>query len=393
MSKAIAFFFILIVFLTTRQVPLSFLAPLMNVGVLAILVLSLVRRRYCEESSLTTLMFLFFPLCISLVYSILLTDNSLIQIFRFYTILLTVGLAYHVTVNSTAVRWFVWINVLQSVVLICIYIFLLLFTDSNSYLPIRHFFLSKGWGDIYTYNGIFYRIQIQGSALLLVSFLVSLESRIIQKRSLVLAILCIGIVLAGNFAFLIAGAFYFIVKFSRVGASRNASQYLRKLLGFLVLVFLLSPLWVPYVINTIGMKQEMSLGTRWDQFDLLMRDLFENPFSGFLGRGLGNTINVVSSFRDYTDDVYFELQSVYILNQLGILLFLLYIVYHVLMVIRRWWSATLPVILIYVTYITYAVTNPYIFDTTHFIVIIVLNSCLLYEANRKNTSIGNSRPV
>jgi hypothetical protein len=102
-----------------------------------------------------------------------------------------------------------------------------------------------------------------------------------------------------------------------------------------------------------------------------MDDLSENNTYLLLGRGIGHTIEKITPSRDYRGNIYFELQTFYVLNQLGLFGFIMFLFYNVYMSIRlysKW------LILIYVSYIIYAFTNPYIFDTNHIVVILLLNT-------------------
>ncbi|MEJ6981634.1 hypothetical protein WG906_14295 [Pedobacter sp. P351] len=343
-------------------------------SVLAILFVTLAVYRFTRENIVIVLGLLIVPLCLNLLYTVLLTDNNLLISTKFFITLITVGLAYFVTVNRYALKWFIWLNLLQAIVLISIFLFVLFYIGPKEYLPIRFFFIEKDWGDIYTYNGYFFRIQIRGSALLLVSIILTNETNLIKGKYLTLTILIIGLILAGNFAFLIAGALYIIYCILRIEGKRSNNAYLLIILIFVIAGVFLSPYISEYVVSTLESKQESSIGARNDQAAYLVKDVFENPFSTMLGQGLGNTLQVKSSFRDYTTSTYYELQTLYIFNQLGVLFFLIYLLYHIFMVIQRWGKAKNVIFITYLIYVCYAITNPYIFDTNHFIIIVVLNS-------------------
>ena len=79
-----------------------------------------------------------------------------------------------------------------------------------------------------------------------------------------------------------------------------------------------------------------SIPTRFDQVNHLIRDLTETPITLLFGQGFGNVINVITDYRDYRNNYYFELQTIYILNQVGILYFVLFWVTNIIFMIKFW---------------------------------------------------------
>lgn len=136
------------------------------------------------------------------------------------------------------------------------------------------------------------------------------------------------------------------------------------------------------------MKSDESSAIRIEQATLLLKDLGESPVTLIMGKGMGNTLSVQTSFRDYTDNIYFELQILYILNQLGIIAFIIFSLYNIYLTITK--IKYKELIFVYLFYIMYAITNPYIFDTNHIIVILTLCSISNYLTNKK---YNNSLPL
>ena len=136
------------------------------------------------------------------------------------------------------------------------------------------------------------------------------------------------------------------------------------------------------------MKSDESSAIRIEQATLLLKDLGESPITLIMGKGMGNTLSVQTSFRDYTDNIYFELQILYILNQLGIIAFIIFSLYNIYLTITK--IKYKELIFVYLFYIMYAITNPYIFDTNHIIVILTLCSISNYLTNKK---YNNSLPL
>lgn len=374
-DKLADFLFCVIVFFLTRQVPFFRLSWIMNLCVLILVgfALNIICRR--RVSLKIFLIFLLLPLCFSLVYSVLIEHNTISLAFRFFLILLSISLAYHLKISKNALRWFILLCLLQAVFIVLFSFYLSIFHTLESYLPIRSFIIRSEWGDVYTYDGLFYRVQLKGNALLPVAYVLNREFLLMKRRGITSLILIVGVIIAGNFAYLIAIFLYTLYRTIRPISLRNLRSYLLRISLVVFSGILLSPILISFVLTNLERKQEDSLGTRWDQASLLWSNLNENLFTTLLGRGLGNTLSIQNSFRDYTDNVYFELQFVYVLNQLGWIFMILFLLYNIYMVFTwRCFANYSVAILIYITYVTYAVTNPYIFDTNHFIVIVILSS-------------------
>jgi hypothetical protein len=129
---------------------------------------------------------------------------------------------------------------------------------------------------------------------------------------------------------------------------------------------------------------EHSLPVRGDQVSVLIEDLTKTPADLIFGRGIGNTVDIKTQFRDYTGQYYYELQSVYILNQTGILMFLLFLLVISVLLYTKINSRYL--ILLYLSYVLYAISNPYIFDSTNILVIIIVVSLKRFVEDRGNCS-------
>lgn len=141
-----------------------------------------------------------------------------------------------------------------------------------------------------------------------------------------------------------------------------------------------------YLIEVVKYKSMESNPVRIDQANVLINDLSENFGTALFGKGLGNTIDVTTQWRNYSNSIYYELQSLYILNQVGILFFVLYVTINI--IIAKYIMKHTSVILAYFCYIFYALFNPYFLDTNHIVAIIVLLSLkkILDEKNILNNS-------
>jgi len=363
--------FFFVVFIMTRQVPFKAFSSLMNLSLIGFFGLQV--NYILQKTDRSRLLFLLLFVgwgFLMLGYSAV-AGNTVGNSFRFLIILILIQGAFFVKPNPRYISIVVGFLVLQSVFLIGLHVVLNVFFNMSSYLFLRLFFQAQGWGDLYTYNGLFYNIQILGNALLPFGVFVSVIYYSGSKRILLTSILFAGMLVAGNFAFVLGvGVFLSLVFFS------TKSFNTRKFIGLLVLGILLSVMAakpaVNYFGNTISKKSEESNPTRIDQSIVLWENLSENPVSLLFGKGLGNTLKVKTKWRDYTDNVYFELQSLYFLNQMGFFNFLIFVVANIACVVLFFRETLVKVI--YGAYIIYAFFNPYFLDTSHIVVIITLIS-------------------
>ena len=101
-----------------------------------------------------------------------------------------------------------------------------------------------------------------------------------------------------------------------------------------------------------------------------------------MGKGLGNTVSEKTNYRDYTGNIYFELQTFYFFNQLGIINFISFILLNLFFAYTKIRDPRL--LFVYLCYILYAFTNPYILDSNQVIVILtlVMANKILEDENR-----------
>lgn len=396
------FSFFLCVLALTRQFPFYQLSKIISLSLIFVFIFSFPFLIKNFNKSDKTIKYLFIInaifLTLLLMYSILIQHNNLSLAIRFYSILLLLLAAFFLPPKKIYVNIFLLLAVLQSVILIVFEIYLVLFADPAIASSIRSQVTSLQLGDVYTYNQYFYRIQVKGNPILPIAFLVSLFA--IQSKRIkfsVASLLFVGTVVAGNLAFILAilffvGMYCLILLFS----NKTAVAFFKKLISTRARIILLSILLVlifatafavlyPYLKEVFVRKMIYSIPTRFDQVYHLIVDLMENTKTLLFGQGLGNGINVISDYRDYRNNYYFELQSIFILNQVGILYFLLFVVTKLIFVIKFWKNKY--IYLLYASYIVYAFTNPYLFDTTNILVLIVLSSlCKHYFKNEEIVS-------
>ncbi|EKY6238154.1 O146 family O-antigen polymerase [Escherichia coli] len=366
------------IFFLFRQYPLLKYSSIMNVSCLLFLIFV---TFFIKRGVFSSGIFLFSLIFLSVhgLYS-LYSGNDPVLISRFYIILILIIVSYYAAIKSISyINIFIFLAVTQAFVIIGLEAFMFLNFRFSDYSAIRNYFIDNQFGDIYTYNGFFYHIQIKGNALLLFSYMISfyLYNKTNNKLYLLSSMfLALAVLFCGNLAFYITFLIHaFIFLFLR--KARTYNQLLLKVFIFLITfgVFI-SYSGMEYLVKAYELKFQganfSSMGTRFDQFNVLIDDLFENVLIALVGQGLGNIINVQTAVRNYSDYIYYELQAVYFLNQLGVLLFLLFVIINVILTLK--FIKPIELRIVYMLYILYALVNPYMLDTNHVVVVFILVS-------------------
>ncbi|EGG0604150.1 O146 family O-antigen polymerase [Escherichia coli] len=366
------------IFFLFRQYPLLKYSSIMNVSCLLFLIFV---TFFIKRGVFSSGIFLFSLIFLSVhgLYS-LYSGNDPVLISRFYIILILIIVSYYAAIKSISYIYiFIFLAVTQAFVIIGLEAFMFLNFRFSDYSAIRNYFIDNQFGDIYTYNGFFYHIQIKGNALLLFSYMISfyLYNKTNNKLYLLSSMfLALAVLFCGNLAFYITFLIHaFIFLFLR--KARTYNQLLLKVFIFLITfgVFI-SYSGMEYLVKAYELKFQganfSSMGTRFDQFNVLIDDLFENVLTALVGQGLGNIINVQTAVRNYSDYIYYELQAVYFLNQLGVLLFLLFVIINVILTLK--FIKPIELRIVYMLYILYALVNPYMLDTNHVVVVFILVS-------------------
>lgn len=367
------FLFFLVFFIITRQVPFSNYSVIANIAVV-ILILGLIGSK---RNSLINISFMSLWLSFLVLYSLYLGNDFKLIIHFMLAIILLLASNFSNNIPKEILKTFFILIVFQSFFLIIMEIILNLFYNENSYLLLRETFNDNGWGDLYTYNGYFYRVQVKGNALIPVAFFLTFIREVkdyIKYINFYRVVLFIGISIAGNFAFWISTLF-FLIGYSLFFEKNKVI----KSIFVLVLIISASGFIFNYVSDVLLRKVD-SLGTRGDQYVVLIDGLTRNIYYFIFGNGLGSTLSIRTSFRDYTDNIYFELQSVYYVYQLGILNSIIFFALMVYLALKKIYYKDL--LFIYVVYVSYALSNPYFLDTNHIVLIVILR--LVYEVRRKN---------
>lgn len=305
-------------------------------------------------------------------------QNEVALIVRFALILFFVLGAYFIRLNyKVCLKRLFLISFSLCLFLIIAEIFLILFGEEYAQV-IRNYVQDRSIGDVYFY-GFYYKIQIKGNAIIPFIYMLSYASELfpLKRKTFIRFIYLVAIFIAGNFAYLLAVvAFHSVLYFYSI--RNNSMLYKRLFIGFIILLTVGGGV-LSYVDTVLEEKKEESNAIRIEQATLLLEDLSKNPITLLGGTGLGNTVDVTTHFRSYVGATYYELQVLYILNQLGVIPILLFILVNILFVFK--YMPDTKIKMVYAGYILYAITNPYIIDTNQVVVIITLLSAQYQISN------------
>lgn len=294
------------------------------------------------------------------------------KIFRFSEILFFIPLFFCIDETSDEKFYsksFVRIAFLKAVVIFIIYGIVI---KTGAFTAVRVYATQNGWGDIYSFGTLYKtRVQVQGNALLVMACFTAFyrKDKLLYKVALLAACL-----IAGNKAFLI-GLFLFIVYFciSWLFDTEKIYNFDLKICFFLFCCLLAMPVLIKSVDSILKEKSDYSNVVRKDQAEVLLSG------NVITGNGVGNTITTKTTYRDYTGNDYFELQTLYIINQIGIFGYLLFLVLTFGLCLKH--KNPYFLCFVYFSYLAYSFFNPYCFDTTHMMVGFLI--CSVFSTKRK----------
>ncbi len=351
------FFWTIALFAYYFQVPYSNLSGLIIPMLAIYLLLGVKHLSKWKDNILKLYIFFTCYLTISSIVS-LIFGIEISRIFRFFIILAVIPLCFFFKQKNFEVEYriLLLLSVAKSLYLIIIAIGMV---RTGSYAEQRLWAYENSFGDAYMLYGFLPRVQLHGNSLLLVAFIAEFERK--KKFTLLNSIVLFGVLIAGNFSFILALVLYFFnVMYKVIVYGRN--KLIRTVLLLLLVVAVAFVLFYSYMELYRKSGPNGSSAFRIRQIVMLMNT---NPV---LGKGLGQYVYGNVDFGRSADAVYFELQTMYIFYQIGILGLSLY--YSITLSLCKAYGKR--ILFLYFVYLLYSFFNPYCFDTTNMFSIIIL---------------------
>lgn len=377
------FLILIVIVILFGQSILSSISALSNVALILLAIMQF--RKVPADDKMFIFRFTTFVLLL-VSYSMVL-DNEIKYALRFAIILILLVSSYVWKVNS---RYFLKILVIVSSILIlaliAFEIYLFLYPELISFIR-NEIVIAREMGDVFPYNDIYYKLELRGTSLIAFVYMLSYVVDIFPKKydKLLKIYYLLGAILAGNFAYQLAIIIFHIFYYVYT-SSKTRKQMVRRICVLGICSIFAGGILYSFISNTMEEKSDFSNVARYDQVEVLYNDITEYPHTYLFGSGLGHTLNVITKIRDYRGAVYFEVQPMYFLNQLGIVFFVGLILLNLHLTFK--YIRNKKLIFVYMMYVMYASTNPYILDTTQIVVIMSLTSALqVIKENRRNNSI------
>lgn len=349
-----------LLFLLTRQGQIPQLSGL--AAPLAIIFLLTILR--CDGWSI-----FFLPLIVYTSFSALLSSIrgiDLESLVRFCVILLGTAFVFHVRMPRIG-TWVLVPLMVQAAIVITLSLGLAMASDSGVGSTIRSIVINNGWGDVYSFDGIYYRVQLLGNALLPLLYLILLFKREESRVStLLFYISVVALLAAGNLTYYIVIVVAIFIKnlsfFSRTYKGYTACAFL-----ILLLAMLVSWSFDDLLASKFN-GAESSMGVRFDQISVAANAFGNDVFVLLLGAGIG------SSFPDglqrtYSSFNYIELQSLYLLYQIGVVGFVIYLG-TIILACKK--TLNKKGVTVFWLYILSGLSNPYILDTNQIVAVMII---------------------
>lgn len=375
--------FVIIVFILSRQVPFYFLSPIMNICSLLLIIFYFYGNRIINSNhpqiNFQLTKGILVLLALHIIYSLIVSNGEITTVLRFAIILFVLIVAFQINnLPQICLKIFLLFQIIQSLLIVLFEIYLLVYSDELTSGVIRNFVITEGWGDIYS-NGLFYHVQLRGNSLLPFAYMIlSIPGLKLRRQWAIKTLIILGNIFAGNFAFILIIIVFVI--FNSILKIKNSKTFFKWLIFVIVSIIFLSLPIINMIQSKIESKMEgNSISERYEQTKLLINSLAKNELTFFCGNGLGYSLDVVTQTRDYRGAIYFEIQPLYFLSQMGVIFFAIFLSFSFFIAFVNYRNKQL--FLIFCCYWLYASINPYIFDTNHFIVVIILNILNRREVN------------
>ena len=340
------------------QFPFSMLSSMIVPGMIGYILLQFPNYYVLKNKKYISLCILFAAYIAFSVVRALALGISSGRVLRFGAILFLLPLCCIVRDPKFKIKWNVFVNLamVKAIILVGIMLWLL---KEGDHSVIRYWVMENQLGDIYLLSRWNAKVQVQGNALLLVAFISDfmLKKRFTLRNIIILG----GILAAGNFAYVLGLGLFLGWRMCRLGYQLLRNGKISKKTVAIVVVCCIIVV-TPYVVHKVVQKAEVSNKTRIEQAGVL---LDANPL---IGDGLGNYIKAETSTRVYDGDIYFELQTFYVFNQVGAVGLLL----GYLLTLWPVWKRGKRRTVLYLIYLAYSFWNPYCWDVAHIITLLLL---------------------
>lgn len=293
------------------------------------------------------------------------TDIS--NIIRFASILILIPLAVQVNEPRFEYEWRIF-KVLSCIKAISMFFIWVAVFASQDYQKYRAWAFQTGSGDIYILNRI-PRVQLLGTSLFVLAAIIEIEKN--KKVTPYGVCMILAALAAGNSAYILGIVVYGVIKFVQI-ATRWLLHGNWKIILLMTVTLLVLVAFAKYTVLVLEQKKERSNIVRKEQIEVLMD---ANLLSG---EGLGHRIIKETSTRNYNRDIYFELQTLYILNQIGVLGLGLF---YILTSTPYCGKSRIQCLIVYFVYLVYSFWNPYCFDSTHIITVLMITNVLEKKRN------------
>lgn len=159
---------------------------------------------------------------------------------------------------------FIILSILKALSQVVVYLLIL---KLGTYIPFRDFVQTNDMGDIYPYLNIFVKIQVRGTPLLLFAVMSYFEIK--RKCDWIFFLLLIGVLLSGNFAFILGLLCFFIFKVYDYIIANKAVFAIRVSISLLLLL-LIGILLLPFFKKEVESKSKFSNVVRIEQANALI---------------------------------------------------------------------------------------------------------------------------
>ena len=292
---------------------------------------------------------------ISSIYSII-NGQDISRILRFYLILFVIPLCFLLQRKRFDLEYsiFMILSVAKSVYIISIAIKMVI---EGTYTPFRQWAQINNYGDAYFVYGFLPRVQIYGNALLVFAFVIRFYKT--KKIDICNITLLLGVCTAGNFSFLL-GVVVFLAGYFLLSIDPKRIQPW-KVMVLIVLVILLS-IFSYYAFLEMGRKTDTGNALKIRQIKMLL------DTNLLFGKGIASEVEANVLLGRLANANYYEMQTFYIFYQIGAIGIGLFY-YITLSLCKKYGNNILG---LYIIYLLYTFFNPYCFDTTQMISIVLL---------------------